>query len=67
MWVSVDGGVTWIEQKSSGIQNWVSIASSGDGQRLIAASNGGGYGVYIYYSIGNISNPFLLYTITAYK
>ena len=41
IWTSTDGGVTWIERTSAGSRNWISVASSSNGTKLIAADQGG--------------------------
>ena len=41
IYLSVDSGLTWIEQADSGIGNWSSITMSGDGAMIAAAMNGG--------------------------
>jgi hypothetical protein len=38
---STDGGVTWTQQTGSGQRTWQSIASSADGNTLIAGTSGG--------------------------
>lgn len=43
---STDGGLNWITQTGAGNKNWNSIASSGDGTKLIACAGKG----YIYVS-----------------
>ena len=50
IYTSEDGGDNWIEQTRAGAKSWISIASSSDGNILIAADRSGGYGGYLYYS-----------------
>jgi hypothetical protein len=49
IYTSSDSGATWITRFSSGIHDWVSVASSGDGCKLLAADTGGTFG-YLYLS-----------------
>ena len=41
IYVSTDGGTTWVAQTSPGVPNWSALASSTDGSKLIAAAYGG--------------------------
>jgi hypothetical protein len=43
IYTSTDYGVNWTQQVGSGSRNWVSIASSSDGNKLIACDNTPGY------------------------
>lgn len=43
IYTSIDGGKTWIEQRSAGRQNWATVASSADGNKLAAATMYSGY------------------------
>lgn len=38
IWTSNDTGATWVERTSSTVQSWRSIASSADGQKLVATA-----------------------------
>jgi photosystem II stability/assembly factor-like uncharacterized protein len=42
IYISSDGGTSWIESYGTGPQSWNSIASSADGTKLIAAAGMGG-------------------------
>jgi hypothetical protein len=46
IYVSSNGGVTWNLQTGAPIRNWVSIASSADGTRLVAAVYSTASGLY---------------------
>ncbi len=49
IYTSSDYGQTWTKQTNSGPKNWVDIACSSDGTKIVAIDNSGGSG-YIYTS-----------------
>ena len=52
---SADGGVTWTYRTNT-TQNWAGVASSGDGQKLVAIACGGGSdGSYPYRSLRGLA------------
>lgn len=51
IYISVDSGLTWIEQADSGTGNWSSVIMSGDGAMIAAAMNGG------YINTANVAVP----------
>jgi hypothetical protein len=50
IYTSTDYGATWIQRTGTGTGYWVSIASSSDGSKLVAADNGGYTTGYIWTS-----------------
>jgi photosystem II stability/assembly factor-like uncharacterized protein len=40
IYMSVDNGVTWVQQTAGGLWNWRAIASSADGAKLVAGAPG---------------------------